>query len=195
MRTTRRTSRVQSEDLIGLALLINANSRDRIIVVDSSSASPPLPGVTYYGIEATHSQMCKFDNPSAPGFRTVSTDLRAWSLEAPSIIADRWIIEDEDRAARVRHDIRERVSPYMSSVQRRSVSPQRPLTPTMHIHFGAQAGFSMHPPRTHVSGKCASAFPVHQRQQNVKANQLWPGWGADIYELEGDEDSRFGSRA
>ncbi|ODA75958.1 hypothetical protein RJ55_08599 [Drechmeria coniospora] len=92
----------------------------KIIVVDANSASPQLPGVTYYGIEATHGMMCKFDSPSAPGFRAISTDIRQWVLDAPAIIAVRWEMEEQERAARIRHELRERMSPY---VNRRSIHP------------------------------------------------------------------------
>ena len=84
------------------------------MVVDADSASPQLPGVMYYGIEATHSTMCKFDSASAPGFRTVSTAIRDWVGEAPQVIEVRWAIEEEDRLARARHDIDERRMPFVS---------------------------------------------------------------------------------
>lgn len=88
---------------------------DRTLVVDTNSASPQLPGVTYYGIEATHSQMCKFAGPSAPGFRTLSTDVRQWVLDAPGVIRLRWAVEDEEGKRRVRCEIQERISPLVST--------------------------------------------------------------------------------
>lgn len=91
----------------------------RIIVVDANSASPLLPGVTYYGVEATHAHMCKFASASAPGFRALSTDIRQWILDAPALIAVRWEVEGLERTARMRNEIHERMSPFVS----------RPLTP------------------------------------------------------------------
>ncbi|KAK3192019.1 hypothetical protein K4F52_002064 [Lecanicillium sp. MT-2017a] len=89
----------------------------KIIVVDANSASPQLPGVTYYGVEATHSQMCKFDNANAPGFRALTTDMRQWILDAPALIAGRWAVEEDELSARVRHEIHERISPFVISHQ------------------------------------------------------------------------------
>lgn len=87
----------------------------RILVVDANSASPQLPGVTYYGVEATHSQMCKFDNPNAPGFRALTTDMRQWIIDAPGLIAGRWAVEEDELSARLRHEIHERISPFVNS--------------------------------------------------------------------------------
>ncbi|RDA85220.1 hypothetical protein CP532_3265 [Ophiocordyceps camponoti-leonardi (nom. inval.)] len=87
----------------------------KIIVVDANSASPQLPGVTYYGVETTHAQMCKFSSASAPGYRALSTDIRQWVLDAPSLIAVRWEAEEQERAARVRNEMHERMFPTSSS--------------------------------------------------------------------------------
>lgn len=78
------------------------------MVVDPSSASPQLPGVTYYGIEATHSGMCKFDSTTAPGFRTVSTAIGDWVKESPSVIQVRWLVELDDRQVRQQLEMHER---------------------------------------------------------------------------------------
>lgn len=78
------------------------------MVVDPSSASPQLPGVTYYGIEATHSGMCKFDSPTAPGFRTISTAIHDWVKEAPGVIQVRWLVELDDRQVRQQLEFHER---------------------------------------------------------------------------------------
>lgn len=86
----------------------------KIIVVDANSASPQLPGVTYYGIEAAHSQMCKFSSASAPGYRTVSTDIRQWVLDAPAVVQVRWQVEEEETALKMRNELHERMSPLVS---------------------------------------------------------------------------------
>lgn len=75
--------------------------------MDADSASPQLPGVTYYGIEATHSGMCKFDSVNAPGYRTVSTAIREWVTDAPPVIETRWEVETGDRQVRDALEIRE----------------------------------------------------------------------------------------
>ncbi|KAI0598382.1 hypothetical protein F4775DRAFT_583770 [Biscogniauxia sp. FL1348] len=87
----------------------------RMLVVDSTSASPQLPGVTYYAIEATHSGMCKFDSKNAPGYRTISTAIRDWVLDAPDVIATRWRVEEDEKLARAKHEIEERMKPWLNS--------------------------------------------------------------------------------
>ncbi|KAK5995602.1 Protein SERAC1-like protein [Cladobotryum mycophilum] len=95
----------------------------KILVVDPASASPQLPGVTYYGVEATHIQMCKFENAHSPGFGALSTDIRQWVLEAPSFVAMRWQVEEHEKASRMQHEIQERMSPFMSPARFVSRTP------------------------------------------------------------------------
>lgn len=113
----------------------------KVIIVDASSASPQLPGVVYYGIEATHSGMAKFDSVNAPGYRTVSTTLREWVSEAPPVIQVRWTVEGEERLARARHDIDERMRPFIppqsSSGQSRSSASGRSSSPESTIYTPA----------------------------------------------------------
>ncbi|KAI0381475.1 hypothetical protein F5Y04DRAFT_255575 [Hypomontagnella monticulosa] len=87
----------------------------RTLIVDANSASPQLPGVTYYAIEATHSGMCKFDNKNAPGYRTIATALREWALDAPDVIATRWRVEEDEKLQRAKHEIEERMKPWLDA--------------------------------------------------------------------------------
>ncbi|KAI1820100.1 hypothetical protein F4861DRAFT_89113 [Xylaria intraflava] len=87
----------------------------KMLVVDANSAGPQLPGVTYYAVEATHSGMCKFDSKNAPGYRTISTAIREWVSDAPDVIATRWRIEEEDKLARAKQEIEERMKPWIQS--------------------------------------------------------------------------------
>ncbi|CAK7228384.1 hypothetical protein SCUCBS95973_006863 [Sporothrix curviconia] len=80
----------------------------------TNSACPQLPGVTYYGIEADHSHMCKFDGPNAPGYRTMTTAVQEWVKEAPDVIEVRWRVEEEDSEARTRREMDERLIAYAS---------------------------------------------------------------------------------
>ncbi|EFY99702.1 hypothetical protein X797_001103 [Metarhizium robertsii] len=106
----------------------------KITIVDANSASPQLPGVTYYGVEATHSQMCKFASKNAPGFRAVSTDIRQWVQDAPALINVRWEAEEQDKATRMRHEIHERMSPFQKKqylIRMPKMSPSSPyMTPS-----------------------------------------------------------------
>jgi hypothetical protein len=77
------------------------------------SASPQLPGVTYYGIEANHSGMCKFESENAPGYRNVSSAIREWVMESPRVIQVRWEVEDDDRRLRANLENYERLRSYV----------------------------------------------------------------------------------
>ncbi|KAK6592453.1 LipA and NB-ARC domain-containing protein [Botrytis cinerea] len=57
----------------------------KAFIVDQTSASPLLPDVSYFGIEATHSGMCKYESKRAPGYMNVSTKIKTWALEASPI--------------------------------------------------------------------------------------------------------------
>ncbi|GAP85160.2 putative and NB-ARC domain-containing protein [Rosellinia necatrix] len=87
----------------------------KTLVVDATSAGPQLPGVTYYAIEATHSGMCKFDSKNAPGYRTIATVIREWVFAAPDVILTRWRVEQDDKLARAKHEIEERMKPWIQS--------------------------------------------------------------------------------
>ncbi|KAI1139183.1 hypothetical protein F5Y05DRAFT_412283 [Hypoxylon sp. FL0543] len=87
----------------------------RMLIVDAQSAGPQLPGVTYYAIEATHSGMCKFESRNAPGYRTVATAIRDWVHDAPDVIATRWRVEEDEKLARAKHEIEERMKPWLDS--------------------------------------------------------------------------------
>jgi hypothetical protein len=50
----------------------------KLFVVDQHSAGPLLPDVQYFGIEATHSSMSKFESKNSPGYTNVSVTLRSW---------------------------------------------------------------------------------------------------------------------
>lgn len=111
-----------------------------MVIVDSKSASPQLPGVTYYGVEATHSGMCKFESISSPGFRNVSAAIRQWIQDAPSVVKVRWEVEEEEKRARALNDANERMSPFVSQAEtlvrglaepQFLMSPQTPTSPRL----------------------------------------------------------------
>ena len=85
----------------------------KMLIVDANSAGLQLPGVTYYAIEATHSAMCKFEHRNSPGFRTIATAIRDWVMDAPDVIVTRWRVEDEEKLARAKHEIEERMKPWV----------------------------------------------------------------------------------
>ncbi|KAJ4321902.1 hypothetical protein N0V84_005068 [Fusarium piperis] len=70
----------------------------KVFVVRAEAANPPLPHVTYFGIEAAHSGMCKFDNLKTPGFRRIRAAIQQWVHDAPARIQRHWISENEGPA-------------------------------------------------------------------------------------------------
>ncbi|KAI9847286.1 MAG: hypothetical protein M1837_002873 [Sclerophora amabilis] len=66
-------------------------------IVDQTSAGPILPGMSYAGIQATHSGMCKFESKNSPGYTALSSTLKRYSQEAPSTISKRWPEEHANR--------------------------------------------------------------------------------------------------
>lgn len=69
----------------------------KAFVVDKDSAAPMLPDVLYFGIEATHSGMCKFENKNSPGYMNVSTTIKSWVQECRPTIQARWENERRQR--------------------------------------------------------------------------------------------------
>ncbi|KAF5983552.1 SERAC1 [Fusarium coicis] len=89
----------------------------KFFIVDANSAGPQLPGVTYYGIEASHSNMCKFEGTNSPGFRNIAITILQWIQRAPSATQERWLAEEDERRARAMARAKEIMSPYTSQTQ------------------------------------------------------------------------------
>ncbi|KAL2268471.1 hypothetical protein VTJ83DRAFT_3317 [Remersonia thermophila] len=89
----------------------------QFLVVDAVSASPQLPGVRYYGVEATHSGMCKFESANAPGWSTISGAIRDWIVEAPEVILIRWEVEEDQRRVRANLESFERARLYDTTLR------------------------------------------------------------------------------
>ena len=85
----------------------------KALIVSAESASPQLANAYYYGIEATHSDMCKFSSDTAPGYRVLANALREWIRKAPAVIEDRWDAENRERGEKYRYEqgARDRVAP------------------------------------------------------------------------------------
>jgi hypothetical protein len=62
----------------------------KALIVDQGSAGPLLPDVTYFGIEATHSTMCKFDSKNSPGWTNISVTIRSWIQESEVAVQRYW---------------------------------------------------------------------------------------------------------
>lgn len=56
----------------------------KALIVDQLSANPPQSGWDSFGIAATHSGMCKFENKNSPGYKVVSGTLLTWYASANS---------------------------------------------------------------------------------------------------------------
>lgn len=105
----------------------------KMLIVDAASAGPQLPGVTYYAIEATHSGMCKFDSKNAPGYRTIATAIREWVSDAPDVVATRWRVEEDEKLARAKHEIEERMKPWIQSQRLQADQSTNSTSSPLHI--------------------------------------------------------------
>lgn len=66
-------------------------------IVDETSASPTVQDVERGVIQASHSQMCKFDDDNSPGFELVYEAIQRYASEAPAAIRNRWTLEKDIR--------------------------------------------------------------------------------------------------
>ena len=48
-------------------------------------------------MQASHSQMCKFDDDNSPGFELVYEAIQRYASEAPAAIVKRWTLEKDIR--------------------------------------------------------------------------------------------------
>ncbi|KAL9624502.1 MAG: hypothetical protein Q9160_001166 [Pyrenula sp. 1 TL-2023] len=69
----------------------------RQLVVEEDSAAPVIEGVERMGIERDHSNMCKFEDETSPGFDVVAEALMRYSEAAPPVIQMRWVEERQLR--------------------------------------------------------------------------------------------------
>jgi hypothetical protein len=94
-------------------------------VVDHKSAAPQLPGVVYYGIEATHSDMVKFESANTHGYASIAGAIKEWVVNAPACIQVRWQIEEEENEARLKQRMNEAMTRLGASPS--TASPGTPL--------------------------------------------------------------------
>jgi hypothetical protein len=86
------------------------------MVVDQLSASPLLPDCTYFGIENTHSGMCKFDSKNSPGWTNVSVTLKSWIQEAEPAVQRYWSDEMMARRQKDESEMDKLKSKYQNQV-------------------------------------------------------------------------------
>ncbi len=72
----------------------------REFIVEESSAAPIIDNTERCGIAADHREMCRFARNDEQGFLTVIAALKRYTLEAPSVVAERCrraraVLEDE----------------------------------------------------------------------------------------------------
>lgn len=170
----------------------------KMMIVDSQSASPQLPGVAYYAIEATHSGMCKFDSKNAPGYRTIAGAIRDWVGDAPDVISTRWRVEEDEKLARAKHEIEERMKPWLKSTQEAQQANQGQLQdPNNHINSPTRIVNSSRPalpePETPdqpesssqetTSSNAVSRDPIFVRPTIFKPNTHFKGRDKEMKDL------------
>jgi hypothetical protein len=133
------------------------------MVVNPPGAANPLPGAICYGIEATHSGMCRFDRPTAPGYLAISTGLRGWVLNAPPFIRRRWEVEREERRQYLSHQaadiLWESQSLDQTDFQEGLVFPEDFSSPSVHVESCRSSSVGDCYSRTpSIDESCASPF-------------------------------------
>lgn len=56
-------------------------------------------------IQASHSQMCKFDDDNSPGFELVYEAIQRYASEAPAAVVKRWTVEKDIREREIMGNI------------------------------------------------------------------------------------------
>lgn len=126
----------------------------KMLIVDQNSAGPLLPDVQYFGIEATHSEMCKFESKNSPGYLNISTTIKSWVEESPRVIKARQDMErrlrqqDKEAKAREMLGIFEAIHPTTPSPYRSHEHTHGINTPgTSHRNQGGSRAQADSPPR------------------------------------------------
>ncbi|KAF5006924.1 hypothetical protein FDECE_6729 [Fusarium decemcellulare] len=151
----------------------------KAFIVDVNSASPQLPGVTYYGIEATHSGMCKFEGMSSPGFRNISAAVQKWALDAPSAIEGRWKAEEDERRARTMIQATELMS-HVSQAETLSPGPSQP-DPVTSAKDEMSVKPTLHEMPRPVLG--TSNEPIFVHPERFRPNSFFKGREHELNEL------------
>ncbi|EGZ69684.1 hypothetical protein NEUTE2DRAFT_132077 [Neurospora tetrasperma FGSC 2509] len=165
----------------------------RALVVDANSASPQLQGVIYYGIEATHSGMCKFDGQNAPGYRNVSTAITEWVAVARAVIDIRWEAEEEERKKRAADEYYERSVQAMQSYQR-SHSPgySNQQFPSIDNYSNETLLLQHHPHGNQRRPKLLTPLPSSPSQSELSTREptlvLEPGVISPSQPVDGNND-------
>ena len=119
--------------------------------------------MTYYGIEATHVGMCKFDSNLAPGYRNLATSLREWAGAAPLLVESRWEEEHAGRLARARREVQDRIAKYNHGYAASGGSRSRSSSPAaaaMHPFRGAAAAMRWHLDSSVASSRTCLSLPM-----------------------------------
>lgn len=98
-------------------------------IVDQLAASPQIPGVGCYGIEATHSGMCRFESKNSPGYLNVSMRIKGWIGECPPVIRSRWVAEKKTRQQSKENAARELLGIFSDSGDAKMGDESMPNTP------------------------------------------------------------------
>lgn len=130
----------------------------RAFIVDQASASPQLPGIRYYGIEASHSTMCKFESKSSPGYLNVSTQIRTWVLESSPVVQSRWVAERQARKQARENEARELLGIYAEPNARPSQGSSANTPGKSQSRAQEQATSQSRPQYSYIEGPSSSSY-------------------------------------
>ncbi len=143
----------------------------RSFIVDQASASPQLPGVRYYGIEASHSTMCKFESKSSPGYLNISTQIRTWVLESPPVIQSRWLVERRARQQIRENEARELLGIYAEPVARPSQGSSANTPGKSQSKIQEQATPQSQHPKSFVEVSSSSEYAILENAEVEEKNK------------------------
>ncbi|KAG6357943.1 hypothetical protein INS49_013826 [Diaporthe citri] len=156
------------------------------LIVDAKSAAPRLPGVTSYGVEADHSNMCKFAGFDAPGYRTISTAIAEWVQAAPDVTSVRWNVEDDGRRVRAQLEMNERARPFLAQSGSSSQVAgmfQVSETPTLSSPSSGAAPFSIEPAESHDAESPGGREALFIHPEAFRPNSYFVGRKEELDDL------------
>jgi len=136
-------------------------------VVDQAQASPLLPDVQYFGIEATHSGMCKFESKNSPGYLNVSTTIKSWVTESPQVIRARWEME-----RKTRRQIREAQAKELLDIYGDGTTPQDTSANTPGMSYDQSLPSQHRVPRLVQAGQARRTFEFEVAEMDESNAEL-----------------------
>lgn len=156
----------------------------KAFIVDKASASPELPNVTYYGIEADHSHMCKFESKNSPGYTNVSGAIKSWITDSPKLIKERVEVDRESQIRKAEGMVREILGGLPPGVVRASFLPPHYYTFTDHGQSRDPEGTAVAQSMARLGANEGTSHSVRQNPGLIEASSPRSGLGFEVEEMD-----------